>query len=83
MCGTPAIEYTLEMLARQDVTEIVVFVSQRAAQLQAYLAGSRWARHLVDDAGVTVVEEPRLRVVTSAGARSPGDALRQLDDMGT
>ena len=81
MCGTPAIEYTLEMLARQDVTEIIIFVAQHSAQVRQYLLTSRWGRHLSDDTA-TAVDEPRLRVVSSPGARNSGDALRQLDDMG-
>lgn len=81
VCGTPAIEYTLELLTRQDVTEIVIFAAQQAASLKSYLESSRWARHMADDAA-TAVDEPRLRIVCSAGARNSGDALRQLDDMG-
>ena len=81
ICGTPGIEYTLEMLARQEVVEIVLFVSRQSDALKGYLESSRWKDNVVEEKSSHSIK-PRIRVVCSVGAHSSGDALRQLDDMG-
>lgn len=73
IAGTPILAYTLELLERAGVEDIILLCSRQTAELQSYLASTRW--------GATGYHI-KVRVVTAAAAHSTGDALREIDRLG-
>jgi NDP-sugar pyrophosphorylase family protein len=95
VAGVPLLEYTLEWLAFNGVTEILLFSGGRSLpSVREYLTASRWGRHVdtrvttstglaaQDESNAPVLPSPRLRLLTSADAASAGDAIRSVDGVG-
>jgi len=73
IAGTRILTYTLEFLERGGVEDVILICSRQTAQLQAYLASTKWGER-----GSPV----KVRLVTAAAAHSTGDALREVDRLG-
>lgn len=73
LVNVPMLEYTLELLARNDVQDIIIFAAAWADQIVAYMNKTRWFHR-----------EPELRVtvMVSSQCRSVGDALRHVHESG-
>jgi len=73
IAGTPILGYTLELLERAGVEDIILLCSRQTALLRSYLESTRWGARSY---------HVKVRVVTVASARSAGDALREIDRLG-
>ena len=65
ICGIPMIEYTIELLTRNKINELIVFCSSLADQVQTYVESQNYSQIKVK--------------CLAAPCRSMGDVLRELD----
>ncbi|TKX21700.1 putative translation initiation factor eIF-2B subunit epsilon [Elsinoe australis] len=70
LANTSLLEYTLEFLAASGVQEVFLYCGSHTAQIEAYIAASKWSRHT---SPFDVLE------VLRSTSRSVGDAMRDLD----
>ncbi|BEI83791.1 hypothetical protein CcaverHIS002_0403950 [Cutaneotrichosporon cavernicola] len=70
LCGIPLLTYTLESLSLSKVKQVFIFCGVHADKIREFVANSPFNR-LLD-----------IQCLASQTARSGGDALRELDDMG-
>ncbi|GMK58734.1 hypothetical protein CspeluHIS016_0601760 [Cutaneotrichosporon spelunceum] len=70
LCGIPLLAYTLESLSQSKVKQVFIFCGVHADKIREFAANSPFNR-LLD-----------IQCLASQTARSGGDALRELDDMG-
>ncbi|KAI0401442.1 eIF4-gamma/eIF5/eIF2-epsilon [Xylaria palmicola] len=73
LANTPLIEYTLEFLAMNDVSEVFIYCRAHHEQIERYIHNSRWSP-ISPSCPFSTLEFIRV-----ADARSVGDFLRDLD----
>ncbi|GAB0134602.1 hypothetical protein EsDP_00002967 [Epichloe bromicola] len=73
LANTPLIEYTLEFLAMNGVSEVYIYCGAFTEQVEDYISQSRWAT-ASRSCPFSVVQFVRV-----SNARSVGDVLRDLD----
>ncbi|KAK9462873.1 nucleotide-diphospho-sugar transferase [Lipomyces oligophaga] len=73
LCNMPLLEYTFEFLALAGVSEVIVVSCVHAAEIQEYIANSRWS----SSSSPFTIE-----TILSPESMSVGDAMRDLDGKG-
>lgn len=68
LANVPMLEYALELLARNGITDIIIFATAHADLLADYMRQTRWFQRV------------NARVVMSKDCLTAGDALRHLHD---
>ncbi|KAI9633264.1 nucleotide-diphospho-sugar transferase, partial [Dioszegia hungarica] len=70
LCSTPLLTWTLEALSLSKVKQVFLFCGVHAEQIREFVEQSPYRRTL------------DIQCLSSQTARTPGDALRELDSMG-
>ncbi|CAM1503792.1 Fc.00g013830.m01.CDS01 [Cosmosporella sp. VM-42] len=73
LANTPLIEYTLEFLAMNGVSEVYIYCGAHTEQVEDYIGRSRWST------GSRTCPFTVLQFVRVSDARSVGDVLRDMD----
>ena len=77
MAGRPLLDYTLESLFLNGVTEVILYLSNSPSSIRSWLASSKWSQDLS-----TVCRPLNISIIVNEDCRSVGDACRDLDEKG-
>ena len=77
MAGRPLLDYTLESLFLNNVTEVILYLSNSPSLLRSWLTSSKWSQDLP-----AVCRPLNISIIVNENCRSVGDACRDLDEKG-
>ena len=77
MAGRPLLDYTLESLFLNNVTEVILYLSNSPSSIRSWLASSKWSQDLP-----TVCRPLNISIIVNESCSSVGDACRDLDEKG-
>lgn len=70
LVNVPMLDYTIEFLSQNGVEEILIFCVWHASIIEDYISKSKWPSTI------------SVRCIHSTACSSPGDALREVDQLG-
>ena len=77
LAGRPLLDYTLECLFLNSVTEVILYLSTSPSSVRSWLATSKWSQELPSSC-----RPLNISIIVNEDCRSVGDACRDLDEKG-
>ena len=75
LAGRPLLDFTLEWLLHNGLTEVILYLSSAPAKVKAWLKSSRWSQ---DSSSRPL----KITTIVNEDSASLGDACRDLDEKG-
>jgi len=77
LAGRPLLDYTLECLFHNGVSEVILYLSNSPSMVRSWLADSKWSQDLP-----LACRPLNISTIVNEESRSVGDACRDLDEKG-
>jgi len=77
LAGRPLLDYTLESLFLNKVTEVILYLSSSPSSVRSWLASSKWSQEFPPEC-----RPLNISIIVNEDCRSVGDACRDLDEKG-
>ena len=77
LAGRPLLDYTLECLLLNGVSEVILYLSTSPSMVRSWLADSKWSQDLP-----SACRPLNISIIVNEDSRSVGDACRDLDEKG-
>ena len=77
LAGRPLLDYTLECLLLNGVSEVILYLSNSPSMVRSWLADSKWSQDLP-----SACRPLNISIIVNEDSRSVGDACRDLDEKG-
>ena len=77
LAGRPLLDYTLESLFLNKVTEVILYLSSSPSSVRSWLASSKWSQEFPSEC-----RPLNISIIVNEDCRSVGDACRDLDEKG-
>ena len=73
--GRPLLDYTLEWLLHNGLSEVILYLSSNPAKIKSWLSSSRWRQD-------SDSKPLKITTIVNEESASLGDACRDLDEKG-